>query len=192
MKTREEWLLRATERMRFNLFARNGAEIPEVKVSVGFPAGSRPTSKHKTTGQYWPGTASTDGIAQVFISPIIDKPIEALEILAHELVHAVYPTDGHGSEFGRLARAIGLEGPLTATVAGEALKAELEVMAEGLGEFPHSAINFDSRKKQSTRLVKVWCKECGYTLRATQKWISKGTPSCVCNGKPMDTDGIPF
>jgi hypothetical protein len=42
-----------------------------------------------------------------------------LATLVHELIHAALPLgEAHGDQFGRAARAVGLIGPLTATVAG--------------------------------------------------------------------------
>jgi hypothetical protein len=37
---------------------------------------------------------------------------------------------------------------------------------------------------QSTRLLKVACGECGYTVRVTSKWLEKGAPGCPDHG-PM-------
>jgi hypothetical protein len=188
VKTREEWLLRAIDRMRSNLFARLEATVPPLKVSVGFPIGSRPTAKNQIIGQYFNPKATVDGIGQIFVSPMIDDPMEALAIVAHELCHAVYPEDGHGKKFGALARSIGLEGKLTQTYAGEDLKAVFAAIIKQLGEYPHAAINLEARKTQSTRLIKVWCQNCGYTVRTSEKWLKLGTPTCVC-GAAMTHEG---
>lgn len=40
--------------------------------------------------------------------------------------------------------------------------------------------------KQSTRLKKCECSQCGYTVRVTQKWLEIGPPHCPHHG-PMDT-----
>lgn len=88
-------------------------------------------------------------------------------------------------QFAVAAKAAGLEGKMTATVAGTALLVSIAVWAEALGAYPHAAMSAIGRKKQSTRLVKVSCKACGYTLRTTQKWLDKGLPSCHCNGEEM-------
>lgn len=40
--------------------------------------------------------------------------------------------------------------------------------------------------KQSTRLIKAYCDECGYTVRVTRKWIRVAFPICPLHqGKPM-------
>lgn len=40
-------------------------------------------------------------------------------------------------------------------------------------------------KKQTTRLLKVECGQCGYTVRLTRKWLDVGPPGCPEHG-PMD------
>ena len=41
--------------------------------------------------------------------------------------------------------------------------------------------------KQSTRLIKCECAECGYTMRTTTKWIETlGAPLCPCNEQQME------
>lgn len=177
----------AIENMRAGLFLQHGAVVPVVRVSVGFPGGASPK---KAIGQYWPGLACKDATASVFISPVLHEPIRALDVLVHELVHAVHPTAGHKGAFAKLAKAIGLEGKMTATVAGPALKERLNNLAAELGEYPHAGINLSDRKKQTTRLNKAECSTCGYTCRVTAKWIdSIGAPLCPCNGRVMSLPG---
>lgn len=182
--TREQWLLRATDALRGDLFKRNDADIPEVRVSVGFPGGG---SARKRIGEYWAGKAVSDGIPQIFVSPTLEDPVQALEVLVHELVHAVHPTEGHKGKFKRLAVALGLTGPMTATVAGPELKAYLSGLSEALGPYPNSQINLRDRKKQSTRLCKVQCEGCEYTARVTRKWLDEaGAPICPSCNIPLE------
>lgn len=181
--TREEYLLKATESLRAGLFKQHGALIPDVRVSVGFPGGGTARTR---IGEYWHASACMDAVPQIFISPVLDNPIRALDVLVHELVHACTPGEGHKGGFAKLARAIGLTGKLTATVAGPELTKTLENLAAELGEFPHAGINLADRKKQTTRLNKAECSECGYTVRVTAKWLdSIGAPMCPCNGEVM-------
>lgn len=183
--TREDWLNKATDTFRAYLFKENQADIPAVKVSTGFPAGSRGI-KTKKIGQFIPPNMTADGVGQIYISPVIEEPVLALATLIHELCHAVYPTDQHGPLFGKLARAVGLAGPLTQTHASDALKKELESMAAWLGPYPHSAVDYTGLSKQETRMIKVYCPDCGYIARVSHKWLKKiGTPLCRCNKMPM-------
>jgi hypothetical protein len=132
---REGWLTEAVEKLR-PMFARHGASIPPVRVSVGFPRTSE-----RFVGECWAPKQSADGTYEIFITPEIDDPLRVLDILVHELVHTVVGVDaGHGWQFTRLARALGLVGKPRATVASARLRRELVVIARELGPYPHSRI----------------------------------------------------
>lgn len=178
-ETREAWLNAAIEALR-PLFTQLAAvDLPaEVRVSCGFPGGG---SARKRIGECWP-TKASDGVAQVFVSPVLDDPIQVLGTLVHELIHAWDDCkNGHKRPFSRVARAMGLEGKMTATTVGDELRAVLAEIAGELGPYPHAALDLGLRvKKQSTRMLKVECPACGYTLRTTAKWLEVGVPTCCC------------
>lgn len=175
---REEWLMKAIEKLGKKIES-NGATMVEVRVSVGFPKASGRDS-NKVIGQCFNGIASDDGRPQIFISPILDDSARVLDVLLHELIHAVLPLGaGHGAPFKRLAVACGLTGQMTATVASDELKAELTDIIAELGEYPHARLDVSGVKKQGTRLIKCYCPECGYTVRTSQKWLDLGgAPIC--------------
>jgi len=187
--TREQWLLKMTDAVR-PLFANAGNPLPEkLRVSCGWPVGralASPTSKNRTIGQCWPTSLSADKTPEVFISPYLDDAVLVAAVLVHELVHVVDDCqNGHGPVFKRIATAVGLEGKMTATVAGEPLAAKLAKLAEKIGKYPHASLDRSQIKKQSTRLIKVVCPECEYTVRTTAKWIEIGLPVCAC-GEEME------
>lgn len=180
---REEWLGRLVEALR-PMFADQNAKLPKkIRVSCGWPRGSR-----KAIGQAWSLESSTDGACETFISPVLDDRVRVADVMVHELVHhAVGVKEGHKRPFAKLARALGLEGKMTATTANKELTEKLEQITYKLGTYPHSAIdpNAGTIKKQSTRMLKVECnrKECGCVLRMTKKWLEEvGAPRCGCGG----------
>jgi hypothetical protein len=185
--TREEWLEQAIERLR-PTFTAADVPLPErVRVSIGWPGGRAPK---RAIGQCWSPEAATDGLAQVFVSPVIDDPSRALDVLVHELCHAADRCQhGHRAPFPRYARSVGLVGPWTETTAGPGLAALLAGIVEDLGPFPHAALR-DARttepKKQGTRMLKCACPACGYTVRTTAKWLEVGLPICPVDELPMD------
>jgi SprT-like family len=190
-KTREEWLEGAVEEM-IPQFRAAGYTIPKVHVSVGWPSVRSMSSKQPRIGECWDKTASADKVAHVFISPRLDDVTGewgVVSTLVHEIVHAVVGCKaGHGAEFRKCALAVGLEGKMTATVAGEDLMEHIKKWAKDLGEFPHAKINplMKPTKKQSTRLIKCECEACGYVVRTTRKWLEEiGAPLCACNKKAM-------
>lgn len=195
-----EWLETATVALR-RLFADKGYTVPDkVRVAWGWPS----DRKDGRIGECWYPPASADGHAEIFLSPEIGLPAKATEArklsatitilatLAHELVHATQGAEAkHGPVFKRCAVAIGLTGKMTATVAGDAFKEWAARAIEEIGIFPAGGMTPGmgraERKKQSTRLIKVCCPECGYTARVTNKWIcDAGTPLCPTNGDPME------
>lgn len=181
--TREQWLAAGIDAMRGH-FQEQGYPIPEqVRVSVGFPRATR-----KAIGQCWKGSCAKDGVNQLFISPTHETGVASLDTLAHELVHAALDCKGgHGKRFQKACVAIGLTaGSPKAAGAGKELLARLNVIAKTLGEYPHSPLVPIDGKKQTTRLLKVECADCGYVARVTAKWIEKlGAPLCPCNQEAM-------
>jgi hypothetical protein len=197
--TREEWLNACADALR-PLFDEAGASWDKVRVSVGFPKGGRSGSSH-AIGQCWAHRCSADEHAEIFISPELEDAVRVADVLAHELIHAAIGVEeGHkASTFGKVARAIGLEGKLTATVAGDELRKRLEKITKALGPYPHRELRggVGGRRgpggplgpsglpKQSTRLLKVACPSCGCIVRMTAKWLEAvGAPTCGC-GEPM-------
>ena len=193
---RESWLNAAAVLIQAEVFtlAQIPAEVWDAKkyrITCGFPIGYRGSKTRKVVlGQAFDPSISADGAYEVCINMLLDNPIEVLETEAHELghVHAGIAC-GHRGEFRRVARAIGLTGPLTATVAGPALRATLQGIAEQLGKYPHAAIDPTLRKKQGTRLLKIECWDCGFIARVSGKWIDRMTaesPCPVCHEPHLD------
>jgi hypothetical protein len=113
----------------------------------------------------------------------LEEPAETLAVLCHELVHVVDDCrSGHRGNFARIARTLGLAGPMRATQPSEGLALRLSGMASELGPYPHRALVSRAvvgAQRDSTRMLKVVCPTCGYLLRTTRYWLeSKGTPVC--------------
>jgi hypothetical protein len=187
--TREQWLEKAIGLIAPKLFEPNGLKVPRVRVSVGF-TGAR--QEMKTLGACWSPKASSDGVAQIFITPRLDDSLEVLAVLVHELIHAAIGNDkGHGPAFRKAALSIGLEGKMTATIAGPALIEHLNAFVKRLGPIPHAALNANKsgRKKQGTRLIKVFCPDTEYTARTTRSWLDAfGAPICPCCERKMSVE----
>lgn len=187
-QTREQWLEKAVS-LSADLFKAHGYEVPRLRVTCGWPSSGGCAAKKRTIGQCWAGEASSDGLNQIFISPWLDDvagPSGVLATLVHEVVHAVVGLEAkHGKLFRKCATAVGLEGKMTSTNANEALCREQAAWAEKLGEYPHAKLDKlkSPVKKQTTRMHKAECDECGYTVRLSQKWLDEvGSPWCPKHG----------
>jgi len=121
------------------------------------------------------------------MSPVESDSLNMLATLTHELIHYTDNcASGHKGHFAKTARAAGLIGKLTATQAGPELTQQLQHIIDAYGPIPHAALTpaNSGKKKQTTRMIKVTCKNCGFNFRASAKQINmlhdKSTcPACL-------------
>jgi len=172
-KTREEWLARFTEASR-PYFKKAGHPLPKrVRCSVGFPSKG---ARAKSIGECWSSTATKDGVCEIFIRPSLqDDGSRIADVLTHELCHAALGHDeGHGKVFKYLATSLGLTGKMTATTAGPAWHEWADPIVKELGKFPGAKLDgilSGGKKKQTTRMLKLVCDECGWTCRTASSHI---------------------
>lgn len=186
--SREDWLNAAILALRPLAEAR-GYKIPEkLRASCGFPKG-----RAKAIGQCWSSLSSKDNTFETFISPTISETARVLDILVHEIGHAAVGLEAkHGPKFAKFCKAFHLVGPWKSTTAGPefAERVFAPVMtALGNVKYPHASMieMTTGTKKQTTRMLKCVCKDCGYTARTTAKWLDEvGPPLCPCNEERME------
>jgi len=187
MNIREEWLMQAVEQIK-PIFERMGYQVPAVKVSVGFPSTG---SKGRHLGQCWSTKSSADGMNQIFIAPHLPTRIEVIDTLVHELVHAVDDCQsGHGENFKRIAKGIGLKGPMRSAGAGEELMKDLVKIADLLGHFSHGRLNIP--RAPSNAAVKrpgARCSTCSYEIVMLKKFLDIGPPICPNHIELMEKIG---
>ena len=186
--TREEWLNAAVVEMRA-WFKDQGVNLPErIRVSCAWAKSARKGA----IAWCWKTEASADGTTELQVSPEISGAVQVLGSLVHELIHASDNGESkHAGHFKQTAKAMGLEGKMTATVPGSALEVRLVELSARLGDYPHAVLNphvpIDGKPKQTTRMKKVVCPMDGYTVRTTRKWIEVGLPYCPC-GMEMELE----
>jgi len=166
-KTREEWLMAAVAVFR-TWFEEEETPLPEVvRLSVGYAKGA----KANTIGWCYRKGAAADEIHQIYISPTLTDPVDVLSTELHELCHAA--TDGHGHDkvFGKIARAVGLTGKLTATVPGDDLRKELTELAEQLGVYPHAKLTHTQtfKGKHDKYNTKLACVICDFKITSVSR-----------------------
>lgn len=173
------------------MFVANGMrpmfDIVQAKLPDRFRVTMSLTKRKKAIGVCYHPDCSGDQTYEILIRLDQANPMEVAAVLAHELIHsAVGLEHGHKGEFKRVALEIGLEGKMTNTVAGDLFKSSMKKILEDAGPFPHAALDWNGKKsgpkKQTTRMKKTECQECGYTVRVTEKWLEVGPPSCPEHG----------
>ena len=177
MTNREEWFLKAVEQLKQKVFGPHGYSIPKFRCGVGWPTGNR----KKVGAQCFDSKNSGDKTYEIFVSPKFDEPYEIIEMLVHELCHAIAGiAAGHRKEFIAVMKAVGMVKPWTGSKAGDVLTPVLETVVNEIGPYPHAKLGQkDKDKKQTTRLLKVQCPQCEYVARVTRKWLDElGGPLC--------------
>lgn len=194
---REQWLSLVMDELRPHFrdalkvvgakYPQTPTQLPKnIRVTCGFPSQHARSAKYKAIGESWTSAVSADKTFEVLVSPIEDRSVEAAAILCHELGHiADDHKHGHRGPFRMLVKEMGLDGPATATYAGDKFKQIMRPIIKLHGHYPHAKLDvLPEYKKQSTRLLKCMCpvKGCGYTVRVTRTWIDKaGAPICPNN-----------
>jgi SprT-like family len=189
--TREAWLLFAVGHVA-PIFSEAGFTVPRVRVSCAVPATSR---RGSAVGQCWPTSKSADQVNEIFISPVYHDPVDVLDTLVHELVHAVDDCQHrHGREFKEIALAVGLQGKMREASAGPKLKSRLEqiaaVMLAELGPYPHARLSVGGALyEQSRKPARAECPHCKFKVSMLRSHMKLGPPICPKDMVPMEKRG---
>jgi len=132
-RSRNTWLSKALELLRED-FSSIGVPIPDnVHVNSGWPDTDFLLDR---LGESHLPPHPDDGYSIFIIS---EDTTVVLETLVHELVHIDAGIGaGHGDRFRVVAEAIGLEGKMTVTHAGESLLSRLRDIEQELGAYPQN------------------------------------------------------
>lgn len=169
------------------LFAAKGHVVPPVKVSIGFTSGGL-RSNH--IGQCWSTRLADDALNHIFIVPSLGDPVEVLDVLVHELVHAVDDClHHHGKEFKKIAKSVGLEGAMRSAHAGKVLRDRLTTLAAELGPYPHGALHRAPKRPKGEPRPRARCKECGFEVPMLRRFLAFGPPLCPQHKTEMEPMG---
>ena len=182
--TREEWLNQGVEELRPLFESINKPVADKVRIACGFPLDAK---RSKAIGQCWSDQNSADRTVEILISPELDDPVAVFEVLVHELCHATPNGMNHGKPFQAVASKMLLEPcsstkrePWKATKGSPEFLPAYKAIIDSLGTYPHAKLMYQTKKTQTTRMIKASCPSCGYTVRLTAKWAAQGMPTCPC------------
>lgn len=140
--------------------------MPEnTRISVGFPAKRRGRAAGRLVEHYRP-SESDGGLWEIFVSPTMGSALEVARAVTAEAARI---------STGRTPTAAELE----------TLDARAARVVETMPPYPHSAIKVPGHGpaaagtvRPGSRLIKVDCQHCGYTIRTTRRWLSVKVPHC--------------
>lgn len=185
---REDWLNKLKNLLEPE-FNSNGYKYPEkIRLSCGFPARCR--SAKRVLGQCWTTILSKDGTYEIFISPTIDDTTLVGCVLIHELSHSIVGIENkHNKLFKRCVVSMGLKPSITRVINGPKAISLINKLSKKIGLYPHATLSLPPAI-QGTRLIKLTCPNCGYTVRTTNKWIEIGLARCPDGDEMQIDDGL--
>jgi hypothetical protein len=182
---REEWLQHAITAFVVE-WSKVGVAVPsDVRVSCSFPGGG---AANKRIGECWPRARSLGKVNEVFINPVLENALVVLDVLGHELLHAVDDCkSGHKGAFNALSKMVGYSGGKHSSAATDEAKRFLTALAGKLGPYPHSSVILTAKKTAENKGVhKFHCPEHGHILYSTAKQVDEfGAPKCNVCGEDM-------
>lgn len=174
---REVWLVKAANAMRAS-WRDVGVLVPaDVRVTCGFPGGGSP---RKRIGECWPRERSAAKINEVFINPVLSDTFKVLDVLGHELLHAVDDCESqHRAVFTRNSKLVGYTGGKHSKVESERAKLLIDIITRQLGPYPHKEVLIERKARNEKHgLHKLEC-GCGNVAYMTAKKIEEyGFPVC--------------
>ena len=184
--SRQNWLEEGIKRAT-SVFKQHGFEVPEVRISCGFPSTGK---RGRRIGECWPTHICSGGLNEIFISPLVDNPLEVIGIIFHELVHAVDDCkSGHGKRFKEIATSIGLTGKMIHAHPNEELTSIARAIVEDLGPYPHKQLIVKPKAASKRERPYAQCEECGYRVPMLKKYLQFGPPICPVDHIQLVAEG---
>lgn len=179
--SRDNWLAGIANAMT-SWFDELGFPTPAFEVRTGFPSSGRRSSN---VTESWSDDNGDSYI--IFVRPDCSDEMLVAAGLAFQLCRiSVGRKDSHGHLFRHLATSIGLKGTKTESPPGLLFKEIAKPLIAKSGPLPGPAIApklKNAGTRQTTRLLKVSCKNCGYVARVSRKWLDEvGPPKCPLHG----------
>ena len=161
MKNKEAYLKAAFQKV-IPLFHEKGFPIDEIAENIEITC----EDIRKPWAGYCRSTISDDYYPeekhQVVINNSIDNGFDAIEVLIHEVCHAIqyhlYQDDvkPHGKEFKAIAEAVGLTGRMTQTYPDIELKIKIREWEKDIGIYPHKYSVAETLEKWEIILTFGW------------------------------------
>tara|TARA_R100001594_G_scaffold6547_1_gene18489 strand:- start:452 stop:1234 length:783 start_codon:yes stop_codon:yes gene_type:complete len=188
---REEWLQKSLKELKpiFENAGLNTDNFSDVRISCG------PIRRSHAVGICHSRNNSDGKKIEILILQTVANSLMALDILIHEVVHAVDGINGcehhHNNVFKKMARKVGLvvtERGKGHTSLGDDLKEKCMNIISKLGLYPHFSYSTGStnNKKQSTRMIKFECGKCGIVARASKTALIKMFASLRTQGPAVN------
>ncbi len=184
---REQWLTDVAKQVE-PVF--KGFLVPPYRVTCGWPSRHALSVRKRMVGQCHGAKSSSAGLFELFISPVLAKPLEVAGTLCHEMAHVAAGVEAaHGSGFVKVCKHVGLtKGKPTSVMPGDRLEERLRKIIAVQGAYPHSAVvPVQKEVLRVKKSVTLECGGCGCKVSISTKWLAEaGAPTCACGGEMGD------
>jgi hypothetical protein len=180
LRWREEWL---SELAKCVHPAFKGFAMAPYRLTCGWPCRNGLGRRRRAVGECHARESSKGGIHEIFISPVLDEPLEVAGTVCHELAHvAAGIKAGHGKGFVKVARHVGLtRNRPTSAMPSAVLESRLRKILGPLGPYPHSAVLPALKPVKPRTSVKLTCPSCQCVVTiGILNLKSAGLPTCGC------------
>ncbi len=181
---REAWLTEMAKQIT-PMFA--GMRLAEYRVTCGWPCKNALGRGATRVGECHSPKSSKGAYHEIFISPLLDKPLEVAGTLTHELAHVAAGVEAaHGKKFVAVCKHVGLtKGKATQVMPGTYLDERLNRLIEQVGQYPHTAlVPLMKTKEAKVTSLSLECVDCGCKASIGIKWVElSGLPVCGCGGE---------
>jgi hypothetical protein len=194
--SREEWLRHGIELVDQQIFngSLNLEKHKDFQIACGWTKGQNALGE--TIFPYDGEDVTLDDFfpVTIHVNCTVKDPVEMIEILVHESIHAFFDIKRHGNGFSTKAKEVGFEKPYTKLIPSQWLRDNCESiysqLKEQYGDFPGKAITIHKKegeeKPRKSNIIKFFCPECGYEMKTSRMMFEKhncGLPTCVCGTK---------
>ncbi len=182
---REGWLTEVAHKI-IPVFRGFNLRAESFRVTCGWPAKGALSRRSRRVGECHGAQNSTAGIFELFISPLLEKPLDVAGTVAHEMCHVAAGVEaGHGPGFKKVAKFVDLTaGKPTSAGPGPRLAERLERIIGSVGPYPHRAMAPQMKAAKAGSAVKLECRECGCKVIISRRWMDEvgPPPGCACGG----------
>jgi hypothetical protein len=161
-------------------------KFPPYRVTCGWPSHGA-IGKKTIVGQCFDVQCSKDGVHEIFISPLLDKPLEVAGTLGHEMAHCIAGIKAaHGKKFIAICNELGLtKGKPFTIMPGKKLEEKIQKIVDAVGAYPHSALTPVAKQiVRAPSIQKLVCNTCSGSATIPMKQFVAGRPvTCFCGQK---------
>jgi hypothetical protein len=172
---REEWL-NELARLVHPLF--RTFPMKPYRLTCGWPCRFALGRRRRAVGECHALESSKAGFHEIFISPVLENPIEVAGTVCHEMGHvAAGIKAAHGKGFVKVCRHVGLtKGRPTSAAPGRRLEDHLRKVLDRLGAYPHTAVLPVLKPTRPCTTVKLLCPDCACACSMSLKWLAAAGP----------------